>query len=125
MVLTNKSPKTAVSSPDQSDVSPKARVASGTLPPEAAQAPEFVPGRLSYPAVPYRHPNSGKGEQRTPEPSSDKERTPPKKPKKRNKAEAEAKARKEQAMEEEWWSGDEDFVPKGQPEDDIRDDVQN
>lgn len=116
MVLTNKSPKMAVSSQDPSDVSPKSRVASGTLPPEAAQAPEFVPGRLSYPAVPYRHPNSREGEQRTPEPSSDKERTPPKKPKKRTKAEeeAEAKARKEQAMEEEWWSGDEDFVPKGQ-----------
>lgn len=116
MVLTDKSPKTAVSSQDSGDVSPKSRVASGALPPEAAQAPEFVPGRLSYPAAPYRHPNGRKGEQRTPEPSSDKERTPPKKPKKRTKAEEEAeeKARREQAMEEEWWSGDEDFVPKGQ-----------
>lgn len=113
MVSKKRSPSKAASDQGSSDVSPKPRLASGTLPPQAAHAPEFVPGKGTHPTVSNQHTDNQKGEQKTSEPGSDKESAPRKKTKEPTKAEMEAeeKAQKERAMDEEWWSGDEIFVP--------------
>lgn len=106
-----KSPSKAASDQDPSNVSPQPRTASGTLPPQAAHAPEFVPGEEARLSVSSQHTENHQGEQKTSEANSDKEMEP-KKNKKRTKAEEEAeKAQREQALDEEWWSGDEIFVP--------------
>lgn len=123
-VSTRKSPSKAMSNQDSSDISPKPRMASGTLPPEAAHAPEFVPGEATRPIVSDHPTDNQKGEQKTSEASSDKETAPRKKAKKtkeptKAEKEAEEKAQKERALDEEWWSGDETFVPNLKQKDDL------
>ncbi|KAI7773314.1 hypothetical protein LA080_011323 [Diaporthe eres] len=118
------SPSKAGSHQDSSDVSPQPRLASGTLPPHAAHAPEFVPGEAPQPSVSDQKINKQQGEQKTSEASSDKETAPRKKAKKtkeptKAEKEAEEKAQKEQAMDEEWWSGDEIFAPNLKQKDDL------
>lgn len=122
--MKKKSPSRAGSNQDSSDVSPQPRLASGTLPPHAAHAPEFVPGEAPQPFVSDRKINNQQGEQKTSSAGSDKETAPRKKTKKTKeptKAEKEAqeKAQKEQAMDEEWWSGDEIFAPNLKQKDDV------
>lgn len=125
MVSMKKSPSKAVPN-DSSDISPQPRMISGTLPPEAAHAPEFVPGKATQPIVSDQHTDNQKGEQKTSEASSDRETAPRKKTKKTRtkeltKAEKDAqeKAQKEQAMDEEWWSDDQIFVPNLKQKDDL------
>lgn len=126
MVLTKKSPSKPASNQDPSNISPQPRMASGTLPPQAAHAPEFVPGEGPQPSVSSPRTEHHKGEQKTSEASSDKEMEP-KKTKKRTKAEEEAdeKAQRQQALDEEWWSGDEIFVPHLKDKDDLLNDQQD
>lgn len=110
-----RSPNTAVSNQDLSDALPEPRIASGTLPPQAAHAPEFIPGEKFQPCVSDQHTDTRQGDRKASDVSSDKEKTTEKRKrtKKCTKAEKEAKekAQKQQAMDEEWWSGDEAFVP--------------
>lgn len=123
----------AASTQDLSDASPQPRVTSGTLPPQAAHAPEFVPGEEFQPSVSDNHTDNNKGDRKAADASSDKEsaekkkRRKKKKTKERTKAEKEAeeKAQQQQAMDEEWWSGDEIFVPNLQDKDDLWSDEQN
>ncbi|KAJ0115861.1 hypothetical protein J7T55_004030 [Diaporthe amygdali] len=93
--------------------SPEQRNPSGTLPPQAAEAPEFVPGGSTHHSVSPQHTNYQQGDQKTSDTSPEKGKSPKKKLKKLKKAEkrAEDKAQKERAMEEEWWSGDDVLVP--------------
>lgn len=127
MVLTKKSPSKPASNQDPSNISPQPRVASGTLPPQAAHAPEFVPGEGPQPSVSSQRTENHQGEQKTSEASSDREMEPKKKTKKRTEAEKEAdeKAQREQALDEEWWSGDEIFVPNLKDKDDLWNDEQD
>lgn len=126
MVLTKKSPSKPASNQDPSDISPQPRVASGTLPPQAAHAPEFVPGEGPQPSVSSQRTENHQGEQKTSEASSDKEMEP-KKTEKRTKAEGEAdeQVQREQALDEEWWSGDEIFVPNLKNKNDLLKDQQD
>lgn len=107
----------AASTQDLSDASPQPRVTSGTLPPQAAHAPEFVPGEGFQSSVSDNNTDNQQGDRKAADASSDKESAEKKKSKKKTKEvtkaerEAEEKARKQQAMDEEWWSGDEVFVP--------------
>lgn len=127
MVLTKKSPSKPASNQDPSNISPQPRVASGTLPPQAAHAPEFVPGEGPRPSVSSQRTENHQGEQKTSEASSDKEMEPKKKTKKRTKAEEaeDEKTQREQALDEEWWSGDEIFVPNLKDKDDLLNDQQD
>lgn len=113
--MEKKSPNKAASNQDPSDASIQPRMSTGTLPPQAAQAPEFVPGKPIQSSVSSQHTDSQKGDQKTSETGSDKETAPQKrkKTKKLTKAEekAQKKAQKEKEMDEEWWSGDETFLP--------------
>lgn len=111
MVSMDKSPNKAAANQDSGDVSPQPRKASGALPPQAAQAPEFVPGKPHRPSVSSQRTDKQKGDQKTSETGSDKERAPRKRKKAKKLTKAEEEAQKEQAMEEEWWSGDEIFAP--------------
>lgn len=122
----------AASTQDLSDASPQPRVTSGTLPPQAAHAPEFVPGEEFQPSVSDNHTDNNKGDRKAADASSDKEsaekkKRRKKKTKERTKAEKEAekKAQQQQAMDEEWWSGDEIFVPNLQDKEDLWSDEQN
>ena len=121
MVLMKRTPSKAASYQGPSHISPQPRVASGSLPPRAAHAPEFVPGEERQPFVSSQRTENQKGEQKTSEACSDKEIEPKKKTKERTKAEKEAdeKAQKQQALDEEWWSGDEIFVPNLQDKDEL------
>lgn len=118
MASMKKSPNTAASTQDLGDTSPQPRIASGTLPPQAAHAPEFVPGEECQPSVSKNHTDNKKGDRKVADASSEKEeaaeknKRKKKKTKERTKAETEAeeKAEKQQAMDEEWWSDDEIFV---------------
>lgn len=127
--MEKKSPNKAASNQDPSaDGSNQPRMSTGTLPPQAAQAPEFVPGKPFRASVASQHTDSQKGDQKTSETGSDKMAPQKrKKTKKLTKAEEEAeeKAQKEQAMDEEWWSGDEIFVPNLQDKNDLLNDEQD
>jgi hypothetical protein len=116
----NESPSTpgAASNHDLRDASPQPRTnLPGTLPPQAAQAPEFIPGRNLRFIIPYQHADGRRADRNPSDASSDQDRITKKRPRprreKRSKAEKTTKkeVQKQQAMEEEWWSGDEDFVP--------------
>lgn len=113
-------PSKAMPNQDSSDVSPKPRVISGALPPEAAHAPEFVPGEAFQSPISNKRTDNLKADKKTSEASSDQEKDPDKKKRRKRKKdkeltnaekEAQEKAQKQQAMDEEWWSGDEDFAP--------------
>lgn len=125
--IKKETPRKATSNQDSSDISPQPRMASGTLPPEAAHAPEFVPGKTYQPFVSSQHTDNQKGDQKSSEAGSDKEVAPRKKPKALMKAEkkaekgAEEKAQKQKALDEEWWSGDEIFVPDLKDKDGLED----
>ncbi|KKY36568.1 hypothetical protein UCDDA912_g03478 [Diaporthe ampelina] len=115
MASSKEAPRKEVSNTGSSGVSPKPHVALGTLPPQAAHAPEFVPGEAFQSPILNKRIDNQKGEKKTSEAGSDQEKTLKKKKKTKEPTEAEEaaqdKARREQAMDEEWWSGDEDFAP--------------
>lgn len=121
-----KSPNNIESTQDFADASPKPRIASGTLPPQAAQAPEFIPGEAYQLAFLEQFDDDQEGDRKTSDVSSEREEAAEKKKrsrrhKRRPKAEKEAdeEALKKQAMDEEWWSGDEVFVPDLQDREDV------
>ncbi|KAG8162768.1 hypothetical protein KVR01_007246 [Diaporthe batatas] len=104
-----KSPSDTASTQDLADASPKPRIASGTLPPQAAQAPEFIPGDRKTSDVSSEREEAAEKKKRS--------RTHRKRPK--AESEAEKQALKKRAMDEEWWSGDDVFVPDMQGSEDV------
>ncbi|POS70146.1 hypothetical protein DHEL01_v211462 [Diaporthe helianthi] len=122
----SKSPSTIMSTPDFPDESPKPRIASGTLPLLAAQAPEFIPGEAYQLSFLNQLSDDQEGDRKTSDVSSDRDEMAEKKRrnrrhKKRPRVEkdAEKDTMRQQAIDEEWWSGDDIFVPELQGREDL------
>lgn len=112
-------PGNMASTQDFADASPKPRIASGTLPPQAAQAPEFIPGEAYQLAFLEQLDDDQEGDRKMSDVSSEREDAAEKKKKRprrykkhpRAEKEPDEEALRQQAMDEEWWSGDDVFVP--------------
>lgn len=139
--MARKSPNNIAPTQDFADVSPKPRIASGTL---AADAPEFIPGGAYQPSYLNQHADDQKGDRKTSDVSSDRDeaRAAEKKLKKRSRRykkrhrveeeveeeideEVDEEALKQQAIDEEWWSGDDVFVPDLKDNEDLWSDELN